>query len=100
MKWFTPGRGMAALLVLTLIVGAGNLAASYSEVRAYKAQQRTEQAAQQRQGVIIGRKICTTMQRLAALQPPPGNPASNPSRAFEDKLHVTLDQLGPDLGCK
>ena len=29
-----------------------------------------------------------------------GNPATNPSRAFDDHLHATLDRLGPDLGCR
>lgn len=55
---------------------------------------------QRRQGLIVEQKICATMHRLAALQPPPGAATANPSRAFEQRLHVTLDQLGPDLGCR
>lgn len=56
--------------------------------------------AQQRAGVVLGERLCTTFGRLAALKPPPGNPAVNPSRAYEQEEHATLDQLGTDLGCK
>lgn len=59
----------------------------------------SNQAAQRQQGLAVERKICTTMGRLAALKPPPGNPKTNPSRAFDDQLHSTLDGLGVDLGC-
>lgn len=58
------------------------------------------QQAQQRQGRLVEHSICTTLGKLAALKPPAGNPATNPSRAYEDSLHATLDQLGPDLGCR
>ncbi len=85
-------RAVIALLVLTLIVGAGNLWASWDEVH-------SSQAAQQRQGQAVETKLCSTFGKLAALQPPAGNPASNPSRAYEDRLHATLDDLGTDLGC-
>ena len=57
-------------------------------------------AAQQRQGQLVEQKLCATLGRLAALQPPPGPPAQNPSRAYEQALHATLDELGPDIGCK
>jgi hypothetical protein len=61
-------------------------------------------AAQQRQGQIIGRKICQTLGQLAALSPPTradvkkGAPYP-PSFTYEDQLHATLSQLGTDLGC-
>jgi len=95
----TPAAGGAALVALTLIVGGGNLLASWDEVHAYKASQAREQAAQQRQGIVLEGKLCETFGKLAALKPPPGSAAENPSRAFEQKLHDTLDQLGSDLGC-
>lgn len=57
------------------------------------------QAAQRSQGQAVERKLCTTFGKLAALKPPGGNPGTNPSRAFDDNLHDTLDQLGADLGC-
>lgn len=58
------------------------------------------QAAQQQQGQLVERKLCTTLGRLAVLQPPAGDPASNPSRAYLQGLHSTLSELGPDLGCR
>ena len=57
-------------------------------------------ASQQRQGQLIEQRLCTTLGRLAALKPPGGPPSSNPARAYEDNLHATLAQLGPDIGCK
>ena len=57
-------------------------------------------AAQQRQGQLVEQKLCATLARLAALEPPPGAAAQNPSRAYEQALHMTLDELGPDIGCK
>jgi hypothetical protein len=86
-------RAMGVLLALTLIMGAGNLWASWDEVH-------SSEAAQQRQGEIVEAKLCSTFGKLAALKPPPGNPAANPSRAYEDQLHTALDALGTDLGCR
>ncbi len=86
-------RALIVLVALTLIVGAGNLWASWNEVHA-------SQAAQQRQGQAVEAKLCSTFSKLAALKPPAGSPAHNPSRAFEQSLHATLDDLGVDLGCR
>ena len=58
------------------------------------------QAAQRRQGEAVEHSICTTLVKLAALKPPAGSATANPSRAYEQQLHATLDELGPDLGCK
>lgn len=58
-----------------------------------------EQAAQRQQGAVLELKLCSTLGKLAALKPPSGNPATNPARAFDQSLHSTLAQLGPDLGC-
>jgi hypothetical protein len=58
------------------------------------------QAAQQRQGQMIEQKLCATFGKLAALKPPAGSAARNPSRAYEAELHVTLVELGTDLGCR
>lgn len=55
--------------------------------------------AQQRQGAQLEQKLCTTLDRLAALRPPPGSPGDNPSRAFEQQQHAVLAELGPDVGC-
>jgi hypothetical protein len=60
----------------------------------------SQQAAQRQQGLLVEHSICTTLAKLAALKPPPGSAVANPSRAYEQRLHATLDQLSPDLGCK
>ena len=49
---------------------------------------------------MLEQRLCTTLSRLAALQPPPGSPADNPSRAYLQGEHTVLAQLGPDVGCK
>ena len=59
-----------------------------------------EQDAQRRQGQVLEQKLCTSLGRLAALHPPPGLPADNPSRAYLQQEHAVLAELGPDVGCK
>lgn len=98
--WITGKRANAALLFLVLVIGGGNLLASYLQVHASQAAQREGQAMARRQGAAVEGKICTTMRELAALKPPAGNPAANPSRAYDQRLHATLDQIGTDLGCR
>lgn len=88
------------LFTLTLAMGAANLLWTSHAVNSYKAAQQRAAAVQQRQGQVIGQKLCTTLRKLSALQPPPGSATANPSRAFEQQLHETLSQLGPDIGCK
>jgi uncharacterized membrane protein YciS (DUF1049 family) len=83
-----------------------NAAAQRSQQASQQQAQRQEQAAQQRAGAAIEAKLCTSLkplEGLADMKPPAGNPADNPSRAFEQELVVKLAplaQLGPDLGCK
>jgi hypothetical protein len=100
----TPMRAVAALLVLTLIAGGGNLWASWAEVHASQAAIQAsyvrEQKSQQQAGAVLGRKLCATFGALAALKPPAGDPKTNPSRAYLQAEHDTLVQLGTDLGCK
>jgi len=99
----TPLRAVGVLLALTLIVGGGNLWSSYvqarSQAHAVLVAEHREQLAQQRAGAALEQKLCLTFGRLAALRPPPGNPKTNPSRAYEQQEHATLDELGTDLGC-
>lgn len=83
---------LALVLVLMLVAG-GNLFWTAHEVNA-------NTQAQRRAGELAERKICTTLAQLAALRPPAGSASANPSRAYEQRLHATLDQLGPDLGCR
>jgi hypothetical protein len=99
MRLVTPARASAALLVLTLITGAGNLLATHDQIRASQASQRQQLAALRRERTAIQLKLCTTLGKLAELKAPPGDPATNPSRAFDQEEHATLSQLGTDLGC-
>jgi hypothetical protein len=98
-RWLTAKRAQVVLLFLVLVVGGGNLWATHAQIRSNNAAAARQQAEQRLQGERVLRLICTTMGRLAALRPPPGSAAANPSRAYEQELHLTLDQLGPDLGC-
>jgi hypothetical protein len=43
--------------------------------------------------------LCRTLDTVKALQPPPGNPNTNPSRAYDQQEHAALAQLAADLGC-
>jgi hypothetical protein len=91
---------IVVLFVIAFGFGAGNLYWTSREVNANAAAQQRQQVAQQQQGAILELKLCATLGKLAALKPPTGNPATNPARAFDQVLHATLAQLGPDLGCK
>ena len=92
-------RAIVYLAVLTLLLAGANLLWTGHEVNASRAVQAREQAMQQRQGEVIGRKLCKTLDSLAALRPPGGSPEQNPSRAYEQALHAVLDRLAPDIGC-
>ena len=93
-------QALVFLFALSMALAAFNLFWTAHEVHVSQAAQHREQVLQQQAGVMIGEKLCTTFRTLAALKPPAGDPAKNPSRAFDDNLHTTLDQLGADLGCK
>lgn len=91
------GRAIVVLFGIGVLIGVGNLFWTAHEVRAAGTAQHQEQAAQQRQGAVLEAKLCTTLDRLAALRPPPGSPADNPSRAYLQDQHAVLAQLGPDV---
>jgi hypothetical protein len=97
-------RGLVFLFALSVVLAGLNLLWTAHEVHAsqvaIQAAQHREQVMQQRAGAIVGEKLCTTLGRLTALKPPPGRASANPSRAYEQELHATLAQLGPDIGCK
>ena len=99
-----PGRrALVFLFTLSVALGGLNLLWTAHEVHAsqsaVQAAYVSEQQARQQAGAVIEQKLCSTFGMLAALKPPAGNPAANPSRAYEDNLHTALDQLGTDLGC-
>jgi hypothetical protein len=89
----TPGRAIALAMASILLALGLNVAYTTWSVE-------SSRSAQQHQGELVERKICTTMAHLAALKPPAGNPVTNPSRAFDQNLHSALDGLGFDLGCR
>lgn len=92
------------LAVLPLVLSALTLwGATVYYHREQAAQQRLaaqQQAAQRAQAQAFERKLCTSLGRLAALHPPPGSPADNPSRAYLQQEHAVLAELGPDVGCR
>jgi hypothetical protein len=107
---------IVVLFVINFLGAGGNLlwtayevssatTAQQNQQAAQRKQAAAEQASQQRAGAVIEGKLCTSLEPLAGvagLKPPPGNPADNPARAFEQQLVVKLAplaQLGPDLGC-
>lgn len=101
---------IAALLVLLIVTGLGNLWATYSSYHHFqdqynaqqaenKRQDQTQKASQKAQDIAVQKKICTTLSALAALKPPPGDAKKNPSRAYDQQLHDVLAGLGPDIGC-
>ena len=95
-----PLRSVAVLVLVALLVTGANLLWTAHAVRSFQSSQQAQNAAGRRQGALIEQKLCTTLGRLTALKPPPGPPSRNPSRAYEQELHATLSQLGPDIGCK
>lgn len=96
-------RALVFLFALAVTLAAFGLFwinhAVHGSQAAIQAAQEREQLAAQRAGQQIEAKLCATLGKLAALQPPAGSAAANPSRAFEQDLHATLAQLGPDIGC-
>jgi|SRR5579859_1697158 len=105
-----PSTYIALMLLLVILVGAGNLWATYtinSKTQSQFVSQQTsqdklaaqEKAAQRAQSEAVEHKLCTTLGRLASLHPPAGDPSANPSRAYDKALHDVLASLGPDIGC-
>jgi hypothetical protein len=98
------GRALVFLFALSVILAGLNLIWTAHEVHAsqaaIQAAQHREQAMQQQAGAVLGQKLCTTFGKLAANKPPAGNPATNPSRKYDQNQHTILDELGTDLGCK
>lgn len=94
------------LLVLVFLVGGGNLWASWDQSRAvgtqlntFKRQLHSQEVAEQKQGAKEIGELCDTFGKVALLQPPAGDPVTNPSRAFDQNLHADLAGVNPDLGC-
>lgn len=94
-KWAATG-----LLILTLLVGGGNLYATHASIDSANAQNAAQRAAAKKAGREEEQKLCHTLSAVAKLTPPPGSATTNPSRGYEQQLHAVLARLGPDIGCK
>lgn len=96
-------RALVFLFALNLIFAVVNLIWTGHEVHASRSAiqsgQAHEQTEQRKQGQLLEQKLCSAFGGIAALKPPPGNPKTNPSRAYDQNLHAKLDELGTDLGC-
>lgn len=92
-----------ALVVLTLAMTGVAILFTVTYYHAEQASQQrqaaAEQASQQKQGEMLEQKLCTGFGQLAALKPPGGSPADNPSRAYLQDQHDVLVGLGTDVGC-
>lgn len=93
------GRAVVVLFLLAVLSSAGSWYWQVREVDVNRAQFHAQQVAQQRAAAAVLEKLCTSFAKQAALKPPPGNPATNPSRAYDQGEHAILAQLGPDIGC-
>ena len=90
-----PPRLRRALVVLFAVAAALALVALLATLRAQDA----DRAAQQRQGRVLERELCTTFRKAAALKAPAGNPAKNPSRAYLQGEHLVWTGVLADLKC-
>lgn len=82
---------VCGLLVIALAVGG-----SYAVTNARIDQSQNDSKATSAQ---FEAHLCQTLNSLKALKPPPGDPKTNPSRAFDVQQHIVLAQLAADLGC-
>jgi len=83
----------AYLVLVVLAIGGLNLFWTAHAVSA-------NNDARARQGAVIEAKLCHDIGTMAALQPPSGPAAANPSRAYEQAEHQAWMGLVQDIGCK
>lgn len=82
--------GIVVLFVLAAIISVTGLAVGIKGIRL---------ADQANARVSHHNALCHAFADLAAVPPPAGNPASNPSRAYEQDQHAIFLQLHQQLGC-
>jgi type II secretory pathway pseudopilin PulG len=95
-------RWVAAAAAVGVVAASGGFSVLSTKVE--QDQAAAAQASVQRQAQRQGRRelkaLCLTFGKLAALKPPAGNPHTNPSRAYLQGEHATLDEIGTDLKCE
>lgn len=87
------------LLILVLIVGAGNLWATFDQNQSTQQKFADQQAAQQKIAQEEVQALCKDIGTMAAIQPPSGSPQSNPSRAYEQAEHNAWTGLFTSIRC-
>lgn len=97
-------RAVIYLFVLTLLLSGANLLWTSHAVNANQASQAREQSQQQaaarKAAQVVERKLCSDLATMAAIQPPAGSAAANPSRAYEQAEHRAWTGLTDVAGCK
>jgi hypothetical protein len=89
-----------SILIGTCFVLLIVLTASFIVTRIGQEQFDRVQQAQEKQGQTVEQRLCDTLEGLRSLQPPSGDPGSNPSRAYLQEEHAKLSELSVDVGCK
>jgi hypothetical protein len=92
-------RTWGRVIVLVIAAMVVNAAFTLTVVAVMQRQTKATQAAAQKTGAMVEQRLCSTLDLLAANEPPAGNPLTNPSRGYDQRNHEILSELGPDLGC-
>jgi uncharacterized protein HemX len=90
---------IALLLLLVLVVGAGNLLATYEQNQSTQHKFADQQSAQQKIAQAEVQALCRDLGTMAALKPPSGSAVSNPSRAYEQAEHNAWAGLFTSIRC-
>ena len=86
------GRAVVVLFLISVAISAFAVWWVSYEVSRNNAEQR-------REGQVFEQKLCATFRPAAALVPPAGNPARNPSRAYLQGEHLVWTGVLADLKC-
>lgn len=93
------GLAIAGLLILVVLIGAGNLWASYAIAQNTNAKFEAAQATAEKAGAKEVQALCADLSTMAAIQPPAGSPVANPSRAYEQAEHRAWVGLATSIRC-
>jgi hypothetical protein len=93
-------RTMGRIVIAVIAALVLNAVFTLAIVAVMQRQFDNQQATAKKTGLLVEQRICSTLAALAGNKPPAGNPATNPSRAYDQRNHEILDGLAPDLGCR